>query len=53
MVNMLMLLILTFPVPIPDEEKKSNLNFYFGMSLWCLKRLYEGLKDLKGLYKTF
>ena len=39
---------LTLPVPIPDEER--NFNFYFRLSLWCLKRFYE---DLEGLHKTF
>ena len=37
---------LTLPVPIPDEEKKIMLNFYFHTYMWCLKRFYEGLKDL-------
>ena len=35
---------------IPDEEQKVKLNFYFHTSLWCLKRLYEGTKDV---HKTF
>ena len=30
-----------------------KLNLYFHTSLWWLKRFYEGLKDLKGLHKTF
>ena len=29
---------------------KINFNFYFHISLWCLKRFYEGPK---GLHKTF
>ena len=33
---------LTRPVPILEEERK--LNFYFHISLWCLKRFYEGLR---------
>ena len=32
--------------PDPGRKEKNNLNFYFHTSLWCLKRLYEGLKDL-------
>ena len=36
--------------PDPGQREKLNLNFYFHTSLWCLKRLYEGLKDL---HKTF
>ena len=43
---------LTHNVPCISEtciEMKINLNFYFH-TLWCLKRFYEGLKDL---YKTF
>ena len=39
---------LTLDVPIPDKKKK--LHFYFHTSLWCLRRFYEGLKDL---HKTF
>ena len=31
-------------------EIKTELNFYFRTSLWCLKKFYEGLK---GLHKTF
>ena len=34
----------------PGQKEKNNLNFYFHTSLWCLKRIYEGLK---GLHKTF
>ena len=30
--------------------EKNNLNFYFHTSLWCLKRFYEGLKDLHKTY---
>ena len=41
---------ITLPAPILDKEKKSTNIFYFDISLWCLKRFYEGLK---GLYKTF
>ena len=36
--------------PNPGRREKINLNFYFHTSLWCLKRFYEGLKDL---HKTF
>ena len=43
--------ILTLNVPIPDKVKfKIKLNFYFDTSLWCLKRLHEGLE---GLHKPF
>ena len=41
-------LTLTVPLPTPDKEK-NNLNVYFYISLWCLKRFYEGLK---GLHET-
>ena len=34
----------------PGQRGKTNWNFYFCTSLWCLKRFYEGLKDL---HKTF
>ena len=34
---------ITLSVPIEDEETK--LNLYFDISLWCLKRFYEGPKD--------
>ena len=47
---------LTLPAPCISEswiKIKTNLNFYFHTSLRCLKRLYEGLKGLKGLHKTF
>ena len=27
-------------------KKKSNLNFYFHISLWCLKRFYEGWSEM-------
>ena len=37
---------LTLSVPILDEKKKNNLNFYFHISLWSVKRFYEGLKGL-------
>ena len=39
---------LTFPaLCISDSYVKINinLNFYFGNSLWCLKRFYEGLYE--------
>ena len=36
-------------ISIPDKEKK-KLKFYFHTSLWCLKRSYEDLKDLKFLF---
>ena len=29
--------------PDPGRREKINLNFYFHISLWCLKRFYEGL----------
>ena len=32
------------------QREKINLNFYFHISFWCLKRFYEALK---GLHKTF
>ena len=47
------LLVLTLNVPCITEswiEIKTELNFYFHTSFWCLKRFYEGLK---GLHKTF
>ena len=34
----------------PGRSEKIKLNFYFHTSLWCIKRFYEGLKDL---YKKF
>ena len=34
--------------PDPGRTEKSNLNFYFRTSLWCLKRFY----GFKGLHKT-
>ena len=37
----------------PGRREKIKLNFYFHTSLRCLKRFYEGLKDLEGLHKTF
>ena len=39
---------LTLNVPCISEsciEIKIKLNFYFHTSLWCFKRVYEGLKD--------
>ena len=36
--------------PNPGRREKIKLNFYFHISLWCLKRFYKGLK---GLHKTF
>ena len=36
--------------PNPRRREKINWNFYFQTLLWCLKRVYKGLK---GLYKTF
>ena len=33
-----------------DLRRRENLNFYIHSSLWCLKRFYEGLKDIR---KTF
>ena len=47
-----LIMILTLPVPVPDEEKKISLNFYFHTSLWCLKRFYGGLEDLKTFWGT-
>ena len=38
------------PSPNHGRREKTNLNFYFHFSFWCLKRFYEGLK---GLHKTF
>ena len=32
--------------PNPGRREKIKLNFYFYISLWCLKRFYEGLKGL-------
>ena len=32
--------------PNPGRREKIKLNIYFDTSLWCLKRFYEGLKDL-------
>ena len=32
------------PRPNPQRREQINLNFYFQISLWCLKRFYEGLK---------
>ena len=43
----------TIPYPRILEsciQIKINLDFYFHISLWCLKMFYEGLK---GLHKTF
>ena len=40
---------LTLPTPFISESCiriKTNANFYFHTSLWCLKRLYEGLNFL-------
>ena len=31
----------------PRRREKNKLNVYFQTSLWCLKRLHEGLKGLK------
>ena len=36
--------------PNSGRREKINLNFYFHISLWCLKRFYE---DLKGFHKIF
>ena len=44
--------LLTLPAPIPDKEKKINLNFYFHISSWCLKRFYEGLKGLSEMHRA-
>ena len=40
-------LALILPVPNPVKEKKFTFNFYFHTSLWYLKRLYEGLKEVR------
>ena len=32
--------------PSSGQREKINLNFHFHISLWCLKRFYEGLKGL-------
>ena len=40
---------LTLPTPFISESCiriKTNANFYFQTSLWCLKRFYEGLNFL-------
>ena len=29
--------------PDPGQREKINFDFYFYISLWCLKRFYEGL----------
>ena len=34
----------------PGRRENINLNLFFHISLWCLKRFCEGLK---GLHKTF
>ena len=39
--------------PNPRQREKLSLNFYFHTSFWRLKRLYEDLKGLKDLHKTF
>ena len=47
--------ILTLKDPIISEsciEIKSELNFYFHTSLWCLKQFYEGMA-LKAFIKPF
>ena len=36
--------------PNLGRKEKIKLNLYFHTSFWCLKRFYEGLKDL---HKTF
>ena len=36
--------------PDPWQRENIYLHFYFHTSLWCVKRFYEGLKDL---HKTF
>ena len=36
--------------PDPGQREKINLNIYFYTCLLCLKKSYEGLKDL---HKTF
>ena len=44
---------LTLPTPCISEscnKVKINSNFYFHTSLWCLKRFYEGLKDLHKIF---
>ena len=41
--------LLTLKNPFISEssiEIKIELNFYFHTSLWCLKRFYEGLKEV-------
>ena len=47
--------------PNPGRREKIQLNFYFHISLWCLKRFFEGLcgaskgfiKALKAFIKSF
>ena len=34
--------------PDPGRREKINLNISFQISLWCLKRFYEGLKGYIG-----
>ena len=46
-------MVLTLSAPYISEsciKIKINLNFYFHISLGCLKKFYEGLK---GRHKTF
>ena len=46
----------TLPAPcIPESciKIKTKVNFYFCISLWCLKRFYEGLKAFKAFIKPF
>ena len=46
---------LTLSAPYISESYikiKINLNCYFQTSLWCLKRFYEGLKDLEDFLKA-
>ena len=44
-------MMLTLPVPRLSEsfiKIKIKLNFHFHTSLWCLKRFYEGLSEMRG-----
>ena len=43
---------LTLPVTFISEGCfEIKIKFFFHTSFWCLKRFYEGLKDLKRFYE--
>ena len=44
-----LLIVLNPSRPNPGQNEKIKLNFYFHLSLWCLKRFYE---VLEGLHKN-